>query len=337
MKKFFAYILVIIILTSVFILSYSYSNIYKSSLSSESEVFVIEQGQSVKQIGNNLKDTNFIRSQLIFESYVWLRRAQAKFQAGEYELNKGLSMKELIDTFVSGQSLSKERDIKLIEGWNAREIAESLEAQGAINSAKDFLDKIKYYGSATNGYNFLKDKPSKRSLEGYLFPDTYTIYKDATTEDILKKMLDNFDAKLTPQMRVDIEKSGLPIFEIITMASIIELEVPKSADRRMISDIFWKRVEAGMPLQSDATINYITGKNDPSPSLDDLKVDSLYNTYLYPDLPPGPIGNPGVSAIQAAIYRAPNDYWFYLSKPTGETVFSKDHDEHVRNKQKYLK
>ncbi|NQU77689.1 endolytic transglycosylase MltG [Candidatus Falkowbacteria bacterium] len=337
MKKAIVYLIIILVLASIFILAYGYSAIYKSSLSSESEIFVIESGQGVKQIGSNLKQADFISSQFVFETYVWLRRAQSRFQAGEYELNKGLSIKELVDFFTGGNSLSKEQDIKIIEGWNAREIAESLEAQGAINNANDFLDKIKYYGSNTNGYDFLADKPAKFSLEGYLFPDTYRIYKDATIEDILKKMLDNFDSKLTPKTREDIKKSGHTIFEILTMASIIELEVPASLDRRMISDIFWKRVEAGMPLQSDATINYVTGKNEPSPSLDDLKVDSLYNTYLYPDLPPGPIGNPGVSAIEAAIYRTPNDYWFYLSKPNGETVYSKTHDEHVQNKFKYLK
>ena len=336
MKKIISYILVIAILASLFLLVYAYNSIYKSELSSQSEIFTITQGQSVKQISTNLKDSGFINNKLIFELYVGLRRAQAKFMAGEYELNKGLSIKELVNVFVSGQSLSKERDIKIIEGWNASEIAESLEKQG-VCEAGQFLEKIKYYGANTNGYEFLTDKPKKFSLEGYLFPDTYTIYKDATIEDILKKMLDNFNSKLTPQMREDIKKTGLSIFEIITMASIIELEVPKSMDRKMISDIFWKRVEAGMPLQSDATINYITGKNLPSPTLEDLKVNSFYNTYLYPDLPPGPIGNPGISAIQAAIYRTPNDYWFYLSKPSGETVYSKTHDEHVKNKQKYLK
>ena len=336
MKKTFSYTIIILILASLFIMAYFYNSIYKSELSSESEIFTITQGQGVKQISSNIKESGFISNQFIFETYVWLRRAQARFMAGEYELNKGLSMKELVNVFVGGQSLSKERDIKVIEGWNAKEIAESLEIQGVVD-ASEFLEKIKYYGSNTNGYDFLVDKPGKFSLEGYLFPDTYRIYKDASIEDILKKMLDNFNSKLTSQMREDIKKTGLSIFEIITMASIIELEVPESMDRKMISDIFWKRVEAGMPLQSDATINYITGKNLPSPTLDDLKVNSLYNTYLYQDLPPGPIGNPGISAIQAAIYRTPNDYWFYLSKPTGETVYSKTHDEHVENKWKYLK
>jgi len=336
MKKTISYTIIIIILASIFLLAYFYNSIYKSELSSQSEIFTITQGESVKQISSNLKESGFINSKIIFESYIWLRRAQAKFMAGEYELNKGLSMKELVNVFVNGRALSKEQDIKIIEGWNAKEIAESLESQGVAN-ASDFLEKIKYYGQNTNGYDFLQDKPEKFSLEGYLFPDTYRIYKDASVEDIIKKMLDNLNSKLTPQMRQDIKESGHTVFEIITMASIIELEVPKSMDRKMISDIFWKRVEAGMPLQSDATINYITGKNLPSPTLEDLKVNSLYNTYLYQDLPPGPIGNPGISAIEAAIYRAPNDYWFYLSKPTGETVYSKTHDEHVANKWKYLK
>lgn len=336
MKEIFSYTIVIIILACLFSLVFAYDAIYKSEIDSKSEIFTITSGESVKQIASNLKQAGFIKNKLLFGVYVWLRRVQTKLMAGEYELNQGLSIKDLVDVFVSGQSLSREQDIKIIEGWNARQIAEYLEAQG-VCQAKDFLEKIKYYGANTDGYDFLADKPAKFSLEGYLFPDTYRIYKDATIEDILKKMLDNFDRKLTPQMREDIKEQGHTIFEIVTMASIIELEVPESMDRKMISDIFWKRVEAGVPLQSDATINYITSKNDPTPSLEDLKINSLYNTYLYPDLPPSPIGNPGLSAIEAAIYRTPNDYWYYLSKPNGETVYSKDHDEHVRNKAKYLK
>lgn len=336
MKKILSYTIIIITLIILLSAAYVYSAIYQSKLTNESVIFTITKGEGVHQISSNLKDQGLIASKFIFETYIWARQVESKFIAGEYQLNKGLNVKDLVDAFISGQSLSKEHDIKIIEGWNAKQIAGYLESKG-VCQADDFLEKIKYYGANTNGYDFLKDKPVKSSLEGYLFPDTYRLYKDATIEDVLKKMLDNFNAKLTPQMRADIKKSDRSIFEIITMASIIELEVPASMDRKMISDIFWKRVEAGMPLQSDATINYVTGKNLPSPTLEDLKTDSFYNTYLYPDLPPGPIGNPGISAIEAAIYRAANDYWYYLSTPEGETIYAKTHDEHVKNKQKYLK
>ncbi len=336
MKKIISCITIILIIAGLLLAAYAYTAIYQSKLSDESTIFNITKGEGVHQISSNLKNQGLISSKLVFETYIWSRQVQSKLIAGEYQLNKGLSIKDLVDAFISGQSLSKERDIKIIEGKNAKQIADYLESKG-VCQADDFLEKIKYYGANTNGYDFLKDKPVKSSLEGYLFPDTYRIYKDATIEDVLKKMLDNFDSKLTGQMRQDIKKQGHTVFEIITMASIIELEVPASMDRKMISDIFWKRVEAGMPLQSDATINYVTGKNLPSPTLEDLKADSFYNTYLYPDLPPGPIGNPGISAIEAAIYRTANDYWYYLSTPEGETIYSKTHDEHVKNKQKYLK
>ncbi|MBU4332440.1 endolytic transglycosylase MltG [Patescibacteria group bacterium] len=335
-KKAFFGLIVIILAAVIFTGIYALREIYNSNPTRESVIFVITKGEGVRQISQNLKDDGLIGNKLVFEVYIYLKKIGHKFQAGEYELTHGWSIKKLVELLTSGRALSKEQEIKIIEGWNDREIAESLENQGVV-TADDFLEAI-YDDRIWRGkYDFLEDKPKKASLEGYLFPDTYRIYKDASLDDIITKMLDNFDSKLTPEMREDIKEQGRTIFEIITMASIIELEVPTDGDRKMIADIFWKRVDNGVALQSDATINYITGKGDPTPSLEDLKVDSLYNTYLYPDLPPGPIGNPGVSAIEAAIYPTPNEYWFYLSKPNGETVFGKDHDEHVRNKQKWLK
>lgn len=346
-KKIFSLLIILIFGILIFGGVYFCREIYGSRLSGETLVFDLEKGQGVKQVAKNLKEAGLIKNKFIFEAYVYLRRIGVRLQAGEYVVNKGLGIRDLANYFISGKALSKEQEIKTIEGWNVRQIGQYFENLGMFQSEEvleligqletDNFDFKKFKNNVDESYDFLKDKPRKVSLEGYLFPDTYRVYKDASLQDIIKKMLDNFNRKLTLKMREDIKNQGRSIFEIITMASIIELEVPQSLDRKMIADIFWRRVDNGVPLQSDATINYVTGKNEPAPSLEDLKVDSLYNTYLYPDLPLGPIGNPGFSAIEAAIYPMANDYWFYLSKPDGETVFSKTHDEHVKNKAKWLK
>ena len=186
--------------------------------------------------------------------------------------------------------------------------------------------------------DFLNDAPADANLEGYLFPDTYRIFRDATAEDIIAKMLDNFNGKLSPAMRADISKQGKSIHDIVVMSSIVEKEVRSAADKKIVAGILYKRLELGMKLEVDVTINYISGKNNPSSALEDLQIDSPYNTYKYYGLPPGPIANPGLDAIMAAIYPEKSPYLFYLNRQdTGETIFSKTYEEHLRNKAKYLK
>jgi UPF0755 protein len=149
-------------------------------------------------------------------------------------------------------------------------------------------------------------------------------------------MLDNFDKKLTQDLRDEIARQKKTIFEIVTMASILEKEVQTDEDRAMVADIFWRRLKAGMPLQADSTINYITGKSDSRANLTDIQIDSPYNTYKYPGLPVGPIGNPGLSAIKAAIYPKANGYWYFLTTDDGKVIYAKSFDEHKANKAKYL-
>jgi UPF0755 protein len=183
----------------------------------------------------------------------------------------------------------------------------------------------------------LKDKPKSLNLEGYIFPDSYKIRKEETIEDIINKTLQNFDKKVTPELRQEIEKQNKTIFEIITMASLLEKEVKTLEDKKIVSGILWKRLENNMPLQVDATISFITGKKDANISIEETKIDSPYNTYKYKGLPLGPISNPGLESIIAAIYPESSDYWYYLSTPEGETVFSKTLEEHNIAKAKYLK
>jgi len=174
-------------------------------------------------------------------------------------------------------------------------------------------------------------------LEGYIYPDTYRVYNNASVSDIVFKALNNLKNKADSKLLGDIEKSGMTFHEVMTLASIIEKEVRNKDDMKTVSGILIKRMNIGMRLEVDSTINYITGKNDPGASYKDLEIDSPYNTYKNYGLPPGPICNPGIEAIKAAVYPKESDFLFYLNRQdTFETIFSKNYDEHLRNKAKYL-
>jgi UPF0755 protein len=191
-------------------------------------------------------------------------------------------------------------------------------------------------------YPFLKQASAISGLEGYLFPDTYYMFKNARSEDITDVFLQNFDKKITQEIRDDITRSKKNLHDIIIMASLIEREVISDEDRKMVSGILWNRLRIGIPLQVDATISYVKKQYNiasaPSGRIShtDLLLQSPYNTYLHRGLPAGPIGNPGLSAIMAAIHPTPSIYLYYLSTPDGRTIFSRTLEEHNKAKHKYL-
>jgi uncharacterized YceG family protein len=252
--------------------------------------------------------------------------------------------------------LKPEDTIQIIEGWTSRDIGQYFEYNGRymreefmevagfplVDYRENKIMPVPHDFSAA--YSFLKDKPTYRGLEGYLFPDTYRIYATSTVTEVIDKMLSNFDKKLTPKMRADIASQGKTIYEIITLASIVEKEAPidyqtsDDHDAKIIAGIFLNRLRSGQALQSDATISYIYGDNQPAHSGAELNIDSPYNTYKYKGLPPGPICNPGILAIEAAIYPITTDYYYFLTpKGKSEVVYAKTYDEHLQNKNKYLK
>jgi UPF0755 protein len=184
---------------------------------------------------------------------------------------------------------------------------------------------------------FIALLPAEAGLEGFLFPDTYRIFQNASKEDVIEKMLNNFADKLTLEIQEEITKSGRSLYEVVTMAAIIQKEVRGYEDMRLVSGLFWDRIKNRQGLESCATLAYILGVDKPQYTLEDTKIDSPYNTYQNQGLPPGPICNPGLDALKAAVYPEYSEYNFFLNRPdTGETVFSKTYDEHLRNKAKYL-
>ncbi|MBU0649354.1 endolytic transglycosylase MltG [Patescibacteria group bacterium] len=309
--------------------------------------FVISSGESAAQISDRLDEAGIIKSDFIFNTHVWFMGHESDFKIGEFTLKPGMSMMTICNTLTLAEAT--ETWVTIIEGWNLRDAAFKFEEMGMFQAEEIFEQAgqpgVDYRPLSQKNpaeawkaeFDFLGDKPGYVSLEGYLFPDTYKFYKDATAEDAVRRLLINFDKKLEPEWREEIARQGKSVFEVITMASIIEKEMSGLEARKMVSDIFWKRLDMGMPLQSDASVNYVTGKKTTRPSIEDTQVDSPYNTYKYPGLPLGPISNPGAEAIEAAIYPTTNDYYYFLNTEDGDIIYSKTHDEHVENKAKYLK
>jgi len=338
-------ILIIIVVLVVIVIGgglYFWNQISWSVSDSETEtIFTIVEGEGVKEIGANLKKEGLIRSPFWFETYVFLDGSQSQFLAGNYILRENMNTREVVATLTSGQGTS-EQVITIIEGWNISEIAEYLEEQGLVPNRESFVAIASVSDSRTiiadKAYSFLNDKPAGQGLEGYLFPDTYRIFEDAEAADIIERMLDNFGIKFTDQMEQDSAAGNMSIYEIVTLASIIEKEVSKDEDRKIVAGIFYNRLNNNIGMQSDATVNYVTKGDRPQPTAEDLEADSPYNTYKYRGLPPGPISNPSLSSLMAAIYPESTDYYYFLNRinEDGSTVFSKTYEEHLENKRKYL-
>jgi UPF0755 protein len=245
------------------------------------------------------------------------------------------------------QAQAAEVKVTVIEGWSVVQIAQYFEDEGLF-SKSDFLKAVEKYD--TSKFPLSENKNSKQSLEGFLFPDTYRFAKTSTPEEVITKMLSNFTNRVTGLPGVSLQTvadqakfNGLTFDEIITLASIIEKEsggkgsvdgaLSLQDERNLVAGVFYNRLNIGQALESDATVNYITGKDTPAVSGQDLTVNSPYNTYKFAGLPPGPICNPSLGSIKAALNPATTDYFYFLHKqPSGKVDFSKTFDEHRSKK-----
>lgn len=351
--KFFLIIFIILVTGIFFILPGIY--LPKNSQGSE-RIFLIEKGQSFFEISKNLEREGLIKNSFYFNLYLILTGNYKKLKSGKYSFSSSMTISEIAKKIVSGDVIKEK--IMIIEGWNLRDIGWYFENRGMFQAEELFelvgfplidyskvsdLPKPKDFSQE---FNSLEDKPKNVNLEGYLFPDTYYIDSVFSTaientrseklKRIIRKMLENFNEKLTLDLREEINRRGKTIFEIVTMASMIEKEVRDFEDKKLVSGILWKRLENGIPLQVDSTITYITGKKTIRVSKEDTQIDSLYNTYKYKGLPLGPICNPGLESILSALYPEDSEYFYYLSTPEGKTIFSKTLEEHNLAKAKYL-
>ncbi len=306
---------------------------------SEEEIQVsIPQGAGSSYIAVILYEAGVIDSEIGFKIYAKIKGAGSSMQAGVYNFSPSMSIGLIIDNLTSGNTGTAEL-FTIPEGYTISQIAELVEAEG-LTTEEEFLD------AAENGeydYEFLKYVPDTGAnrLEGFLFPETYSFPIGITAEEIINTMLGQFEKTITEEDYEAIEKSGYNLYEIITIASIVEKETPLEEEAPLVSSVFFNRLDIGMSLGSCATVNYATGKvgEGVEPTAADLVIDSPYNTRANVGIPPGPICSPSSMAIKATIYPEKTDYLYFVVETAGSknSVFTTNLEDHEAAADEYYK
>ncbi|MDD3168524.1 MAG: endolytic transglycosylase MltG [Eubacteriales bacterium] len=299
--------------------------------STESISVTIPSGTGTAGIANILEENGLIGNTGVFKLQSRSKGYDGKYKAGQYTLTPSMSMEELMELLLAGQDETIRFTIP--EGYDIRRTTEKLAGEGLINT-EAFRKEIE---TGQFDYEFLIDSPAGPDrLEGYLFPETYDIFTTANEHDIIDKMLYQFNKVFTDKYYARADELGMNVREVITLASIIEREARVPEDRPVIASVFYNRMKIDMPLQSCATVQYILGEQKPVLSIKDTQIESPYNTYMIPGLPPGPIASPGADSIKAALYPADTDYLYFLAKGDGSHAFSETYDQFLRDKAKYI-
>ena len=243
--------------------------------------------------------------------------------AARYNFHEGMKTEDVLAKLKEGEV----EEIKFVipEGFTVKDIAKRLQDEGIVRQ-QDFLAKAETFCP----FDYIEKNPEAHYyIEGFLFPATYRVTAEATTEDILKMMADAFDERLTNDMRNRAKELNLSVYELVTLASLVEKEAKYKEDQAVIAQVFFKRLEVGMPLQSDATLQYLMDAPKEDVTIDDTKMDSPYNTYQNYGLPPGPIANPGLDAINAVLYPADTDYLYFVADRDGHNHFTDTYSAHL--------
>lgn len=295
-------------------------------------LFTVPVGATSAKIAELMADQGLIRSPIAFQIYVAAHRLDSKLQAGEYNLNTGLSTPEIAARLVKGETASYTFTIP--EGFTLAQIVDRLVERKLVNR-ENFLD-LAAHGQFN--YSFLQGLPEgPNRLEGYLFPDTYQITPKTTEKQIITMMLDRFAREITPEFKAQAAKQGLTVNQAVILASIIEREAQKAEERPKVAAVFLNRLKKGWKIESCATVQYALGKPKARLFDKDLQIDSPYNTYKYKGLPPGPIASPGAPSLKAAVNPANVNYMFFVVFEDGQHIFSKTLQEHNQAKATYLK
>ncbi|MCH8049922.1 endolytic transglycosylase MltG [Patescibacteria group bacterium] len=284
----------------------------------ERSITTIEEGESIASAALQLKEDEFIRSKFVFQILVVLKNRNRGVLAGDYYFHDKEGLFAVVSMLTNGNFGLDPVRITVFEGETRKEMADSYEDKFNKFDVEKFLE-------------ITKDK------EGYLFPDTYFFLPSVRAKEVAKTMEKNFIKKID-SLETEILKHGKSLEDVIIMASLIEKESADSlSERRLISGILWERLELGIALQVDATFKYVNGKSTFKLSTDDLKIDSPYNTYTRRGLPVGPIANPGLDSILAAVTPTKSDYLYYLHDREGGVHYAETFDEHKDNKTRYLR
>jgi len=288
--------------------------------------FEVKKGEGTILIANHLQKEGLIGHSLFFRIITLVSGNEGGLQTGLYSLNNAMSMSEIASALTSGKT--KTTKITIPEGFNNRQIGDTLVEAGLLSSRQEFLD------AAENSEALKKHGMTGKSFEGYLFPETYNVPVGYSAGQIVELMYKTFREKVA-------KLEGFPtspekIHELVILASIVEREAQKKEERPLIAGVFANRIEESYPLESCATIQYLFEKPKKRLYFKDLEIQSPYNTYMNTGMPPGPISNPGMPAIEATLHPVKTKYKFFVVKPDGTHYFSETFNEHIRAKKKFI-
>jgi len=280
----------------------------------------VHPGKGVRQISGELGAQGLLRYPLAFQLQARLRGGARGLRAGHYEFSPSMTPRAIYRALIEGRVA--QRTVTIPEGYSLREIAEAAERAG-LGPREAFLE------IARDPAVVARAEAGGGSLEGYLFPDTYRFPLGTPPRDILLAMAQNLNRKLGPGHRERVERLGLSLHQVLTLASIVEKETPLASERPLVAAVFWNRLKKKMPLQSDPTVLYALPRLDRPLLRRDLGYGSPYNTYVRRGLPPGPIASPGLASIEAALHPADVDYLYFVATRTGGHAFSRTYQEHL--------
>jgi UPF0755 protein len=325
-------IILVLALVIIFFLQRTISHFLNgASAGNQRVLFIVNKDETVDEVAKKLKDDNLIQSATYFKFKIRLTNADADLKAGRFTLHHGMTVDQIIHAITTSEDVETVK-VRFQEGWRTEQYAERLQQLGLISSTDELMYAIK---NGQWNYTFLNSRPSDATLEGFLFPDTYEFRAGGSTEDIINTLLQTFDQKVPANMRAKTNALGYNFYQVMTVASIVEREAVVPSERPVIASVYYNRVKAGMPLQADPTVQYALGHPGdwwPQITQDDLNTDDPYNTYLHPGLP-GPICNPSLASIQAALNPAQTDYLYFVAKGDGSGAhdFSKTYAEQQGN------
>lgn len=300
--------------------------------------FTILPGENGATVAVRLEREGIITDAELFRLVLRYWGVDAKIEAGDYVLRRNMPMATVVSELQHGRLQAT--TITIREGLRAEETAHLLATEGLVDQ-EEFILLVR---DDAFHYDFLRDRPATapRTLEGFLFPDTYQFAVGVSTTLVIDTMLRNFDQRVTIDMRQEALDAGLDLYGALTLASIVEREAIVAEERPIVASVYLNRLRIGMYLEADPTVQYAkgydpqTGRWWPTLSLDELRtVDSPFNTFINPGLPPGPICSPGLASIQAVLNPAQTEYLFFYAKGDGSHAFAETFEEHLENQQRY--
>ena len=300
--------------------------------STETVIFNVPSGATTTSISKALEEAGLIQNANAFKSKVKQMEVDGQMKAGDYAISKAMSSEEIITKLVEGDIFVETFTFTIPEGYEVRQIVDTLEEQGLINR-EVFMEALK---NEPFSYVFLEGVNREYLLEGYLFPDTYTMKVGSSEVDIINRMLARFDEVFKAEYYDRAAELGMTVDEVVTLASIIEREAKVEAEFPIVSSVFHNRIDIGMLLQSCATVQFILQERKEVLLFEDIEIDNPYNTYIYEGLTPSPIASPGALAIESALYPEDTNYLYFVTteKNDGTHYFNETLEGHNRDIQK---